>query len=152
MDGRPTVTDLAFVMNAKALSIMRYHDDINIEHNMKSICRVAVAQWTLAQPRGQPGICPPPPGLRQALGRECTHQADQGENDNLQLQSSQNSNITVLGNLYYYLYQYIYISVNCCHCDYVFLKDVLSVIKKELNWNFQFSRFLGQSVENGINF
>ena len=26
-----------------------------------------------------------PLGLRQALGRECTHQADQGENGNLQL-------------------------------------------------------------------
>ena len=25
-----------------------------------------------------------PLGLRQALGRECTHQADQGENGNLQ--------------------------------------------------------------------
>ena len=35
--------------------------------------------------RGKPGICPPPLGLRQALGRECTHQADQGENGNLQL-------------------------------------------------------------------
>ena len=33
-------------MNAKALSIMRYQDDINTEHNMKSICRAAVAQWT----------------------------------------------------------------------------------------------------------
>ena len=32
---------------------------------------------------GQPGICPPL-GLRQVLGRECTHQADQGENGNLQ--------------------------------------------------------------------
>ena len=25
---------------------MRYQDDINTEHNMKSICRAAVAQWT----------------------------------------------------------------------------------------------------------
>ena len=25
---------------------MRYMDDSNIEHNMKSICRAAVAQWT----------------------------------------------------------------------------------------------------------
>ena len=33
-------------MNAKALSIMRYQDDINTEHNMKSIGREAVAQWT----------------------------------------------------------------------------------------------------------
>ena len=33
-------------MKAKALSIMRYQDDINTEHNMKSICRAAVAQWT----------------------------------------------------------------------------------------------------------
>ena len=33
-------------MNAKALSIMRYQDDINTEHNMKSICHAAVAQWT----------------------------------------------------------------------------------------------------------
>ena len=33
-------------MNAKALSIMRCQDDINTEHNMKSIGRAAVAQWT----------------------------------------------------------------------------------------------------------
>ena len=33
-------------MNAKALSVMRYQDDINTEHNMKSVCRAAVAQWT----------------------------------------------------------------------------------------------------------
>ena len=33
-------------MNAKALSIIRYQDDINTEHNMKSIGRAAVAQWT----------------------------------------------------------------------------------------------------------
>ena len=36
-------------MSAKALSIMRYHyqnqDDINTEHNMKSMCHAAVAQW-----------------------------------------------------------------------------------------------------------
>ena len=42
--------DIAFlqreVVNAKALSIMRSQDDINTEHNMKSICRVAVAHWT----------------------------------------------------------------------------------------------------------
>ena len=31
-------------MNAKALSIMRYQDNTNTEHNMKSICRAAVAQ------------------------------------------------------------------------------------------------------------
>ena len=30
------------VMNAKALYIMRDHDDINTEHNMKSIGRAAV--------------------------------------------------------------------------------------------------------------
>ena len=40
-------------MNAKALSIMRYQDDINTEHNMKSICPAAVAhapysQWIYA--------------------------------------------------------------------------------------------------------
>ena len=35
-----------YVMNAKALSIMRYLDDINTEHNIKSVCRAAVAQWT----------------------------------------------------------------------------------------------------------
>ena len=37
------------VMNAKALSVMplmRYQDDINTEHNMKSVFRAAVAQWT----------------------------------------------------------------------------------------------------------
>ena len=34
------------VVNAKALSITRYQDDINTEHNMKSMCRAAVAQWT----------------------------------------------------------------------------------------------------------
>ena len=33
-------------MNAKALSIMRCQDDIHTEHNMKSICRATVAQWT----------------------------------------------------------------------------------------------------------
>ena len=33
-------------MNVKALSIMRYQNDINTEHNMKSICRAAMAQWT----------------------------------------------------------------------------------------------------------
>ena len=37
---------LHIVVNAKALSIMRYQDDINTEHNIKSIGRVAVAQWT----------------------------------------------------------------------------------------------------------
>ena len=30
----------------KALPIMRCQDDINTEHNMKSIFREAVAQWT----------------------------------------------------------------------------------------------------------
>ena len=34
------------VVNTKALFIMRYQDDINTEHNMKSIGRAAVAQWT----------------------------------------------------------------------------------------------------------
>ena len=34
------------VVNAKALSIMRYQDDINTEHNMKSIGRAAMAHWT----------------------------------------------------------------------------------------------------------
>ena len=29
----------------KALSIMRYEDDIYTEHNMKTVCREAVAQW-----------------------------------------------------------------------------------------------------------
>ena len=33
------------IMNAKALSIMRYQNDINTEDNMNSICRAAVAQW-----------------------------------------------------------------------------------------------------------
>ena len=55
-------------------------------------------------------------------------------------------------NILIYEYQYIYINVNFCHCNYVYLKDVLSEIKKKLNQNFQFTRFLGQSVENGINF
>ena len=32
-------------MNAKTLSMMRYQDDINTEHNMKSVFRAAVAQW-----------------------------------------------------------------------------------------------------------
>ena len=43
---------------------------------------------SVAQPRGATGHLPPPPGpsaIRQALGRECTIQADQGENGNLQL-------------------------------------------------------------------
>ena len=35
-------------MNVKALSIMLYHDNINTEHNMKSICHAAVAQWKSA--------------------------------------------------------------------------------------------------------
>ena len=30
----------------KRLSIMCYQDNINTEHNLKSICRAAVAQWT----------------------------------------------------------------------------------------------------------
>ena len=30
----------------KALYVMRYQDDINTEHNMKSVCRAAVAHWT----------------------------------------------------------------------------------------------------------
>ena len=33
-------------MNAKALSVMHYQDDINTEHNIKSIGRAAVSQWT----------------------------------------------------------------------------------------------------------
>ena len=41
-------------------------------------------QWR-SQGGGATGHLPPPPlGLRQVLGRECTHQADQGENGNLQ--------------------------------------------------------------------
>ena len=32
-------------MNQKVLSINRYQDDINTKHNMKPICRAAVAQW-----------------------------------------------------------------------------------------------------------
>ena len=37
---------LSYVVNAKALFIMRYQDDINTEHNMKSIGCAALAQWT----------------------------------------------------------------------------------------------------------
>ena len=37
---------VARVVNGKLLSIMRCLDDINTEHNMKSIGRAAVAQWT----------------------------------------------------------------------------------------------------------
>ena len=37
---------LRIINVAKALSIMRCQDDINTEHNMKSIGRAAVAQWT----------------------------------------------------------------------------------------------------------
>ena len=33
-------------MWALSTCIMRYQDDINTEHNMKSIGRAAVAQWT----------------------------------------------------------------------------------------------------------
>ena len=33
-------------MNATALSVVRYQDDINTEHNLKSVCRAAVAMWT----------------------------------------------------------------------------------------------------------
>ena len=40
---------------------------------------------SVAQPGGgATGQLPTPLGLRQALGRECTHQAEQGENGNLQ--------------------------------------------------------------------
>ena len=39
---------------------------------------------SVAQPGGGNRAFAPPLGLRQALGRECTHQADQGENGNLQ--------------------------------------------------------------------
>ena len=35
------------VIIAKALSIMRYQNDINTEHNMKSICCAAVAQLSM---------------------------------------------------------------------------------------------------------
>ena len=37
------ISDKVVMMNAKALSIMRYQDDINTEHNMKSTCRAVVA-------------------------------------------------------------------------------------------------------------
>ena len=40
-------------------------------------------QWR-SQGGGATGHLPPPLGLRQTLGRECTYQADQGENGNLQ--------------------------------------------------------------------
>ena len=58
---------------------------------MKHETRVSSTQYTVqySQWRSQGGnraFAPPPLplGLRQALGRECTHQADQGENGNLQ--------------------------------------------------------------------
>ena len=41
-----TLTNTSTVVNAKALSIMRYQDGINTELNIKSIGRAAVAQWT----------------------------------------------------------------------------------------------------------
>ena len=37
---------IRLTMKAKALYLIRYQDDINTEHNMKSVCRAAVAQWT----------------------------------------------------------------------------------------------------------
>ena len=40
-------------------------------------------QWR-SQGGGATGHLPPPLGLLQVFGRECTHQADQGENGNLQ--------------------------------------------------------------------
>ena len=41
-------------------------------------------QWR--RQKGQPGICPHgPSAIQQAVVSECTHQADQGENSNLQL-------------------------------------------------------------------
>ena len=43
----------ACVINAKALSIMRYQDDIYTEHNMKTVCRAAVAQWTMRLTRNE---------------------------------------------------------------------------------------------------
>ena len=46
------------IMNAKALSIMRYQNDINTEDNMNSICRAAVAQWITRLTRtGQTRVC-----------------------------------------------------------------------------------------------
>ena len=41
-----TVCLIITVVNAKALFIMRCSEDINTQHNMKSIGRAAVAQWT----------------------------------------------------------------------------------------------------------
>ena len=40
-------------------------------------------QWRSQEGGGQPGISPlGPSAIQQALGRECKHQADQGENCN----------------------------------------------------------------------
>ena len=52
--------------------------------NQRPRLRIRRNQWR--SQGGQPGICPPgPSAIRQALGRECTLQADQRENGNLQL-------------------------------------------------------------------
>ena len=73
------------------LSSVEYANEANrIAHSAENLYKLGT-RLELSDPSsgaarggGQPGICPPPLGLRQALGRECTHQADQGENGNLQ--------------------------------------------------------------------
>ena len=65
-----------FFQYTRMSKCFRIRDDFNYI----SFLEYSYTQWR--SQGGQPGICSPPPGpsaIRQALGRECTHQADQGE-------------------------------------------------------------------------
>ena len=69
-----------------------------MEHLFSSI------QYSVAQARGAIGHLPRPLGhsaIRQALNRECTHQANKVKNDNVQLYSRQISNISTIFILIY---------------------------------------------------
>ena len=74
-----------FINRNKSSFLLRVQYVLYIMYSTYVVYVVHYVQ-SVAQPRGrQAGICPPPSGLRQALSRECTHQADQGENGNLKL-------------------------------------------------------------------
>ena len=53
-------------------------------HDHNFVIHDTYTQWRSQGGGGNRAFAPPPLGLRQTLGRECTHQADQGENGNLQ--------------------------------------------------------------------
>ena len=65
---------------------MVIHNDMISNCSISSGSMSLLFKYTVVKHKGATGHLPPPPlGLRQALDRECTHQADQGENGNLQL-------------------------------------------------------------------